>query len=88
LLRWAAGYTIDEASESDKVQHGELNPDDYDVAAQYESANRYLITLTHRNSDDPAFGWVFKRHGLTSWKFTEVRVLPPHKTLLHAASAL
>jgi len=88
LLRWAAGYTIDEAWEIDRVQHGEPNADDYDVAAQYESANRYLITLTHRTSDDPAFGCVFKRHGLASWKFTEVRLLPDRKTRVHTASAL
>ena len=71
LLRWAAGYTIDEASKTDKVQHAELNADDYD----------------HRTSDDPAFGYVFKRHGLTSWKFTEVRLLPHRKPRVYTASA-
>lgn len=76
LIRWAAGYAIDEAADSDERQPGEFNPNDYNVSAEFESVNRYLITLTHRNSDDPAFGLVFKRHGLVSWKFTEVRLLP------------
>lgn len=87
LLRGAAGYIIDE-SERDNVQHGELNADDYDVATQYENATRYLITLTHRTSDDPAVGFVLKRHGLTSWKFTEVRLLPHRKPRVHAALVL
>lgn len=88
LMRWAAGYAIDEASDSNERNHCEPNPDDYDVSAQYESVNRYLITLARRNSDDSAFGFVFKRHGLLSWKFTEVRLLPRHNTRLQAASVL
>jgi hypothetical protein len=88
LIRWAAGYAIDEASDSDERQPGEFNPNDYNVSAEFESVNRYLITLTRRNSDDPAFGFVFKRHGVLSWKFTEVRLLPRHETRLRAVSAL
>jgi hypothetical protein len=46
------------------------------MSAQYETFNRYLITIKSRNPDDPTFGWVFKRHGLATWKFSEVRLLP------------
>lgn len=77
LIRWAAGYVIDEAAE--KAKQGEMDPSDYDVAAQYESPNRYLITMTHRNSDDATIGWVFKRHGLATWKLSEMRLLAREK---------
>jgi len=76
LIGWATGYVIDEASEKATANQGEINPNDYVVKAQYETFNRYLITITHRNSADPAVGLVFKRHGLVTWKFSEVRLLP------------
>ena len=75
LIRWAAGYVIDETKSAEQ-QSGEFNPNDYNVSAEFESVSRYLITVTRRNSDEPALGFVFKRHGLFSWKFTEVRLLP------------
>ncbi len=87
LIRWAAGYAIDEAAAEAKTKQGEINPDDYEVAAQYETPNRYLITFTRRNSDDPIYGWVFKRHGLATWKFSEVRLIPKKQEKQSEATA-
>jgi len=74
LVRCVAGYAIDEAAADSKKK--EMNLNDYEVTTQYESFNRYLIKLTPRNSDDPAIGYVFKRHGLGTWRWAELRLIP------------
>jgi hypothetical protein len=85
LLRWGEGCLVDEASRQAQSEAKPFNQDDYAVSGQYESPNRYLITATSRNSNDPTLGWVFKRHGIATWKFTEVRLLPRKNVPQHAA---
>jgi hypothetical protein len=85
LLRWGEGCLVDEASKQAKSEAKPFKRDDYAISGQYESPNRYLITATSRTSNDPTIGWVFKRHGIATWKFTEMRLLPREKTLQHAA---
>jgi hypothetical protein len=85
LIRWAAGYAIDEAAADSKGKQTEMNPADYEITPQYESFNRYLITITPRNSVDPAIDYVFKRHGLGTWKWSELRLIPQKKTQTVAA---
>ena len=77
LVRCVAGYAIDKAAEDSKKK--EMNLNDYEVTTQYESFNRYLIKLTPRNSDDPAIDYVFKRHGLGTWRWSELRLIPQKK---------
>ena len=76
LIRWAAGLAIDEATRENEAKQEGINLNDYTVSAQYETLNRYIIIITPHNSDDPAIVKVFKRHGLATWKFSEVRILP------------
>lgn len=57
----------------------------YEVTAQYESANRYLIIQTPKDSDAPGVGFVYKRMGLFDWKLSEVRLFPQSKHGLAAA---
>lgn len=85
LVRCVAGYAIDEAAADAKDKQKEMNPNDYEVTRQYESINRYLIKFTPRNSDDPAIGFVLKRHGLGTWKWSEVRLMPQGKEQTVAA---
>jgi len=79
LIRCLAGYAIDKAVEDSKGKQTEMNPADYEITTQYESLNRYLIKLTPHNSDAPAIGYVFKRHGLVTWKWSELRLIPQKK---------
>jgi len=83
LVRCVAGYAIDEAAADSKKK--EINLNDYEITTQYESFNRYLIKLTPRNSLDPAIGYVFKRHGLATWKWSELRLIPQKKQEMVAA---
>ena len=79
FVRCVAGYAIDEAAAESKGKQTEMNPSDYEITSQYESFNRYLIKLTPRNSVDPAIGYVFKRHGLGTWRWAELRLIPQKK---------
>lgn len=75
-VRLAAAYIIDEAAADVAHQQSEVNPADYDISADYENLNRYLIRITNRTSTSPGVGYVFKRHGLMTWKLSEIRLLP------------
>jgi hypothetical protein len=79
LVRCVSGYAVDEAAADSKGKQTEMNLNDYEITTQYESLNRYLIKLTPRNSGDPAIGYVFKRHGLGTWKWSELRLMPQSK---------
>lgn len=79
LIDWAVGYAIDESAQNAKINQAEMNPDDYIATTQYESLNRILIIVTHRNSDDPSLGFVLERHGLVTWKFAGVRLISSKK---------
>ncbi|PWU11233.1 MAG: hypothetical protein C5B50_23630 [Verrucomicrobia bacterium] len=59
-----------------KFLDGWARPDDFDYPGEYESADRYLITMKPRRTNDLAFGLVFIQAGTTTWKFSELRVLP------------
>ena len=79
LVRCVSDYAVDEAAADSKGKQTEMNLNDYVITTQYESLNRYLIKLTPRNSGDPAIGYVFKRHGLGTWKWSELRLIPQKK---------
>lgn len=85
LIRCATGYAVDEATAESKGQQTEMNPADYEITTQYESINRYLIIATPRNSDRPAIGYAFKRHGFGTWKWSELRSIPQNKKQTLAA---
>lgn len=75
LARCVAGYAIDKAASDSAGKQPEFNPADYVFTTQYESFNRYLIKLTPRHSDGPVVGYVFERHGLGTWKWSELRLI-------------
>jgi len=50
-------------------------PADFDFPGQYESGDRYLITMKSRSTNNLAFGLVFTQEGMTTWKFSELRLL-------------
>jgi hypothetical protein len=50
-------------------------PQPHNESAQYESSGRYLITLKPRNTNELCFGVVLSQRGVSTWKFTELRLL-------------
>jgi hypothetical protein len=86
LIRLGSAAVIDFASEQAKAKQSQVKADDYEFSGKYETANRYLVTRTPRNSEEPAIGYVYTRQGLTIWKLTEMRLLP-QKVSPHAGAA-
>jgi hypothetical protein len=75
LLKLAAACAIDEGANGAKAKQAEASIADDVVTTEYESLNRYLISITPKNADTPAIGVVFRRHGLMTWKLSEIRML-------------
>lgn len=68
----------DGAQKDRKAQDIKLTEKDIKTIKLYEAPNRYVIMYKVKtpNPDIPVFALVYERHGLTVWKWTEIRMLP------------
>jgi hypothetical protein len=59
-------------AEADRVK---VKPEDLVYSRKFESTGRFIIIRSDKSGKIPTIASVFKRHGLSTWKFAEVRLL-------------
>lgn len=66
------------AKQDSKAQEIKLTEKDIKTITLYEASNRYVVMykIKTENPDMPILALVYERHGLTVWKWTEIRLLP------------
>jgi len=65
------------AEHDSKPQGSGFDEKDVKTITLYEASNRYVVMYKTPNPDLPIIALVYERHGLTVWKWSEMRLLPP-----------
>lgn len=68
----------DRAEQDSKTQDTALTEKDVQTITLYETSDRYVVMYKYKtsNPDMPIIALVYERHGLTVWKWSEIRLLP------------
>ena len=66
------------AKQDSETQSIVLTEKDIKITTLFEASDRYVIMYKYKtpNPDFPILAVVFERHGLTVWKYSELRLLP------------
>lgn len=82
LIKLGVGFLADAVAEAAISQpeptngRNQLSENDVKTVNVYETSDRYLRMFQIKSSNCPVIGLVFERHGLRTWKWVEIRLLP------------